>query len=188
MTGSNRSRQTPSNSIAAQNTLVSPSCVTEALSLTPSSPPQTSPLRHHLETSSGALGMSEHGVAGPLELPSPPRPIPIRRPLPRPNLTRRPPRSIPIHRPLPRPNLIPKATPVYPDSSATSQAHILLNLNHPARRGNKRRAGKGVHFSLHGRKVGAAQASARPRNAASAGSYAAYCALNVCQEARQCRT
>ena len=48
---------------------------------------------------------------------------PVHRPLPRPPIpSLRPPRPDPIQRPLPRPDRIPKATPAYPNSSATSQA------------------------------------------------------------------
>ena len=50
---------------------------------------------------------------------------------PGPISSRRPPRPIPIHRPLPRPNLVPKAIPAYPDSTAACWAHNTLNTPLP---------------------------------------------------------
>ena len=76
--------------------------------------------------------MSAYGLSGPLELPRPPRTIPIHRALPRfPIPPQRPPRPMPIQRPLLRSGLVPKATPAYPNSSATSQAHNTLLTPRP---------------------------------------------------------
>ena len=77
-----------------------------------SASPFAGPHHRHLELPHSAStlqphrashGMPEYGFSGPLELPRPPRPILIRRPLP-------------------RQNIISKATPGYPDPKATSQS------------------------------------------------------------------
>ena len=86
--------------------------VTEPLNRTQSSPSRISALRDNLEASPGVRGRPEYGISGPLELPRPPRPILIRRPLP-------------------RPHLISKATQAYPDSAAISQAPNTLITPRP---------------------------------------------------------
>ena len=59
----------------------------------------------------------------------------------------------------------------------------VVNLNRPTRRRNKPRAGKRSQFSLQGRKVGAAQAPARTRNAPSPTSSPVSSTPQMCQRA-----
>ena len=100
------------------------STLTTALSLNPEpklSSSQTSALRDHLETSPGFRGILEYGLSGPLELPTPPRPIPIQRPL----------RARP--RPEGHPGLSPTKRPPRPTSTQTAtlahhRLHQLLSL------------------------------------------------------------
>ena len=73
---------------------------------------------------------------------------------------------------------------VLPDTQTfCSPVPVPCNLNHPARRRNKPRAGKRSQYSLQGRKVGAAQAPARTHSAPSPTSSPVSSTPKLCQRA-----